>query len=84
MSITFLKANGSYDTKINQPEEKYEGIGWQEIKELAETPQSTTKLDAAFIIPVVTRNMTGDATKLKKNAVSITCLQLMWMMATIA
>jgi len=51
MSITFLKANGSYDTKINQPEEKYEGIGWQEIKELAETPQSTTKLDAAFIIP---------------------------------
>jgi len=48
---TFLKANGSYDTKINEPDAEYEGITWQGIAQLIQQPQNKPKLEASFIIP---------------------------------
>lgn len=59
MEIKFLKANGSYDTKINDKTSEYEGITWAEIVKLTENPQQKEKLEAAFIIPSTYRNYDG-------------------------
>ena len=59
MTIEFLKANGSYDTKIKDTAAKYEGITWAGIKELAENPQDKPKLEASFIIPSTYKDYDG-------------------------
>ena len=51
MNDKFLVAHGSYDTKIDHPDQEYDGIGWKEIAKLVIEPQCKPKLDASFIIP---------------------------------
>ena len=54
-----LTANGSNDTKINQPNAEYNGITVRQIADLVDTPQATPKADAAFIIPSTYRKHDG-------------------------
>ena len=51
MNIKFLLAHGSRDTKINTPDQSYEGITWAEIGKMVQEPQCVEKENAAFIIP---------------------------------
>lgn len=46
-----LTANGSSDTKINQPDAQYNGITVKQIADLVDAPQTKDKADAAFVIP---------------------------------
>lgn len=59
MSIKFLLAHGSRDTKINTPDQSYEGITWAEISKMVKEPQCVEKENAAFIIPSEYREHDG-------------------------
>lgn len=59
MKPQFLKADGSYDTKIRDVNAEYDGIGWQAIAQMAKEPQAQEKLNASFIIPSTYRKFDG-------------------------
>ena len=46
-----LLAHGSFDTKIDKPDQQYEGITLKEIADMVQNPQAKEKADASFIIP---------------------------------
>lgn len=66
MNDKFLVAHGSYDTKIDHPDQEYDGIGWKEIAKLVIDPQCKPKLDASFIIPSSYRKHDGRSHQAQK------------------
>ena len=54
-----LTANGSRDTRIDDPQAEYSGITTKQIAALVREPQAKEKADAAFVIPSTYRRHDG-------------------------